>query len=833
MAEAFKTPLDNPSDTEPPEYHGPDRLFEQVQDEQSITVPEDLQEKKTHLKKVMETCRDMYFSDEQSARDYQVRVTRRNNNYFRNLQNTYWSETAHDWRTFDQVPEGYEDEIDDASNQAFVNIYKSYGEIIIAALSSQIPSTRFLPEDADNADDILTAKAYNKIADLIRKNNKAKLMLIRCLSILYNEPYVAVHNYAKRSKKFGTFRKPIYGTVKRTYRNFYCPNCYTELGKEEGEPEVVDDNYEAQSNFDETGPPSVCPQCGSAASTFTDSKEELNKTTIGYNDAAKLRIVQEAYGQTNVRFPAFVRKQEDMPYIALEYEQPISLVESVYPELAGGITGTISDTGGQNIWARTNQDYNGSVPDGVCTVSQVWFRPWALNKYGLQSPGFDVDNIPEELKTALKEFPTGCRCVFINDELAEVHEEDLDEHWTVSVNPLFDTLSGDAIGTAVIPIQDIKNDMTNLTKDTVEHGIPETFADSEVVNFQNYGSIEAKPGMIYPAQRPANSSMSDAFFQTRTAQLQPEVVEFNNRQDRDGQFISGALPSIFGGNIQGGGGTAYEYSQSRAQALQRLQTTWQIVCHMWSEMELKSINEYVSEVDYDERFSQKSGNSYVNVWIKQIELKGKVADVESESAEYFPISWAEKKAIIDKFLELNNEYINSILSNPNNVGVISRSYGLGELYIPGDDDRNKQLAEISEMLQSGEGVDTKAIDPAMVQQMLPTVKPEVEIDNHQIHIEVAKGWAVSEGGLYAKLNNQLGYLNVIMHIQAHDQAMMQKAVSDATKQQQVQMKIQQSQMMMQPPPGMPPQGGPPQGGPPPVQPPPQGPPQEGPPSPPM
>jgi hypothetical protein len=224
---------------------------------------------------------------------------------------------------------------------------------------------------------------------------------------------------------------------------------------------------------------------------------------------------------------------------------------------------------------------------------------------------------------------------------------------------------------------------------------------------------------------------------------------------------------------------------------------------VWSDMELKSINEYVKELDYDERFSQKSGNSYVNIWIKQIELKGKVADVEPESAEYFPVSWAEKKAILDKFMELNNEYINTILSNPNNVGLLSRAYGLGELYIPGDDDRNKQLAEISEMLQSGEGIDPQQIDPNMVMQMLPTIKPEVEIDNHIIHIDVAKAWCVSEGGLYAKLNNPLGYLNNVMHIEAHDKAMMQKAVSDAQKQMQVQM------MSQQPPPPL--QGQLPQG----------------------
>jgi hypothetical protein len=795
----------------------------------SGTEPElDEATKKEHIKKVLETIRTSYFSDEEFVRDFQVRMTRRNNNYFRNIQNTYWSEIAHDWQSFSAPPEGYEgdaSELSDLANQTFVNIYKAYGEIIIAALSSQIPSTRFLPEDADNADDILTAKAYNKIADLIRKNNRAKMLLIRCLTILYNEPYVAIYNYSRRSKKYGTFRKPIEGIVKRSFTNFYCATCNSKLHSETEPSEVVDESYAPQGAFNFNGPSLACPECGTNGPTMQDSQEEVAEAVIGYDEAAKLRIIQEVYGQTNVRFPAFCRKQEDIPYLALEYEQSIPLVESVYPELAGKITGIVADDGNNNLWARTNQDYNGQSPEGVCTVRQIWFRTWALNKYGLRE-----DDIPEELTTCLREFPKGIRAVFINDELAEAHEEDLDDHWTISVNPLFGELCGDAIGTAVIPIQDMKNDATNLTKETMEHGIAETFADSQVINFQTYGDKEIRPGMMYPAQRPANGSMGDSFYQTRTASLQPEVIEFNNRQDKDGQFISGALPSIFGGTLQGGGGTAYEYSQSRAQALQRLQTVWQIVCHTWSEMELRSINEYIANVDYDDRFSSKNGNSYVNVWIKQVELKGKVADIESESAEYFPISWAEKKAVIDKLMELNNEFVNGILSNPNNIGMISRSYGLGELYIPGDDDRNKQLAEISEMLQSGEGIDPAQIDPTQITQMLPTVKPEPKIDNHPIHMEVAKAWAVSEGGIYAKLNNALGYLNVVMHIEAHDMAMMQMAVEDARKQQQVQMMIQQG---MQPPP--PPEGTvtpppPPMGGPPPNQGPPQGPPPPSPPN---
>ena len=39
------------------------------------------------------------------------------------------------------------------------------------------------------------------------------------------------------------------------------------------------------------------------------------------------------------------------------------------------------------------------------------------------------------------------------------------------------------------------------------------------------------------------------------------------------------------------------------------------------------------------------------------------------------------------------------LTHPENASLIASLLGVPELYIPGDDDRNKQLREISELIQ--------------------------------------------------------------------------------------------------------------------------------------
>ena len=222
-----------------------------------------------------------------------------------------------------------------------------------------------------------------------------------------------------------------------------------------------------------------------------------------------------------------------------------------------------------------------------------------------------------------------------------------------------------------------------------------------------------------------------------------------------------------------GSNTAAQYSMSRAQSLQRLTIPWDCVCNLWADMELKSLKDFAKVLDYDERYVVAAGGSYKNVYIKQIQLKGNVACVEAESEGYFPMTFAQERDLLKELLTLNNPDINAVVMHPENRNVVGAYMGPTNLYIPGEEDRKKQLAEIAEMLKA---VPTMGMDGVTPMPPQP-IQPEALVDDDEIHLEVIKRWAISVEGQSYKRDNQPVYQTILMHGQMHkmniDMKMMQ------------------------------------------------------------
>jgi hypothetical protein len=97
--------------------------------------------------------------------------------------------------------------------------------------------------------------------------------------------------------------------------------------------------------------------------------------------------------------------------------------------------------------------------------------------------------------------------------------------------------------------------------------------------------------------------------------------------------------------------------------------------------------------------------------------------------------------------------------------MIASIIGVGELYIPGDDDRNKQLIEIAKLLR-------EQPFPVMPSEMNPrgivsSVPVQGDIDNHFIEAEICKAWLKSEVGLDSMQTNPDGRANVEAHFREH------------------------------------------------------------------
>lgn len=762
------------------------------------------------------------------ARERLIKKWRKQLCYWDNIQYIWWSDFALDWRTPDQIKEeDPQSDIDPALYAKIINIYRAYGEVIIAAMSSALPTVPFVPDDAENPDDIQTAKAYTKIGMLVQKHNYAELLFMKALFILYNQGVIFGYNENRASEKFGVYEKPIVQNHAVVTREYYCANCGYALGSEEisaspipqspeeagsEEPSPmdlpsptgpVDEPPVAQSlppMADQAMGTQACPQCGYDNMPESDDFEEMVPRIAGYAKTPKNRECLEVYGPLNVKVAPWATKKEDLPYLILETEEHYAKLQDIYPDIAERIQPLI-DMESMDRAMRTSVALKGDVSTDLCTCRRVWLQPWSYNVLGMAGHKDEI----EELRSL---YPNGVYCVVINKDLVvEGIPDVMEDHWTITEHPLSENLHAESVGSSVMPIQDMTNEGWNLTLEGIEFGIPELYADPDVLDFDAYGKSEARPGQVSPAKAPAGRSLGEGFFEAKTSSISQEIDKFLNRLERVGQFISGALPTVFGGSITGGSGTAKEYEMSRAQALQRLQITWKIVKIWWARMLSKAVRSYAINMLEDEKYVEKRGSTYVNVWIRHIHMTGSVGEVEPDVNESFPISWAQKRDMILQLFQGGNEDVMNVLRHPENAGLIALIIGVPELYIPGDDDRNKQLVEIGELIlseptqtmppmapqappQEGMGpVGPPAPPPAPgappeqgmgMPMMTSSVPIDESLDNHEIEMITCQAWLKSEIGLQYKKENPGAYMNVLLHMQEH-QRLVQMAEAQAAE----------------------------------------------------
>jgi hypothetical protein len=437
-------------------------------------------------------------------------------------------------------------------------------------------------------------------------------------------------------------------------------------------------------------------------------------------------------------------------------------------------------------WGRLNPQYRGEYPINVVTINQAWIRPGKFNFLSEK----------EDIKKLKKLYPKGVKVTFVNETFACAEAQCLDDYWTLTENPLADYLHFDPPAETLVDAQEITNDLISLIIQTIEHGIGQTFADPAVLNFNAYQQTPTTPGGVFPATPKSGKSLNDAFHELRTATLSQEVMPFSSQVQSMVQFASGALPSIFGGQLEGAGGdTASGYSMSRAQALQRLQNTWKLFTITWKNMFGKIIPIYIKLIKEDERDVQKTKDGgFINVFIRKADTEGKIGKVELEANENLPLTWTQKKDLLFTLLQATNPQIMSILNAPENLPLIHEALGLSDFVVPGEDDVIKQNDEIRLLLNSEpifEPPDPMMVEEALAAGMPPPAEeemPSVEIDpindNHAIQFDVCRRWIISEEGRQTKLDNPEGYKNVLLHGRMHFMEIQK-------------LQMQQAQMQMQ------------------------------------
>jgi len=712
---------------------------------------------------------DHFDKEDRQIRERQIRTWRRLKLFWEGFQKAWYSEVAHDWRIWDEV------QTDDTQQSYYdkpINVFRAYLESIIAALSVTVPPIKCYPDDADSNLDLATAKAGDKIAELIYRHNNVSLLWLHALFIYCTEGMVAAYTYPKSDEDFGTYAEDEKEETEEQHQLTTCPQCgyeiddtvnheLGELHENEQEQNQEDEFTTVLKREPEDFEPEMCPSCNKVINPTVSNESFFVTRIVGTTHKPKTRIMMDCFGGLYVKIPIYARKQEDCPYLILSYEthyaNAIEKFEHLHGKFGGDeakkLAASVGPKDPYEQWGRLSPQYQGAYPTNNVTIRNAWLRPAAFNV--LQ----DEDNI----KKLKKLYPNGAKVTLVNDEFGDAYNERLDDAWTLTYNPLSDYLHHDPLGLLLVSIQEITNDLISLTLQTVEHGIGQTFADPGVLNFNAYRQMESVPGGIYEAVPKTGKTLSDGFHEVKTANLSPEVMPFASNIQSLAQLVSGALPSLFGGQLQGSE-TASQYAMSRSQALQRLQNTWKIFTIWWKEIFGKVIPAFIQEVKEDERDVQRDNDgNFINVFIRKAELEGKIGKVELEANENLPLTWSQQKDVVMQLLTAATPEILAIIGSPENLPIIRQAIGLTDFYVPGEDDRNHQYDEIKLLLDS-EPL-PNPMDP--MNPEMPSVDVDPIFENHAIEFEIVRKWAVSLAGQQAKTENEAGYRNVLLHGKLH------------------------------------------------------------------
>src|SRR6185503_8486670 len=302
---------------------------------------------------------DDFENEDQTVRERQIRDWKRMELLWYGFTNFYWDYVAHDWRTFGS-------DVDDNQGAYYdknINVFRAFGETIIAALSATVPPIKCIPDDADNVNDLLTAKSGSKIAELVYNHVDAPLLWVRALFTYYLQGLVAAYNWTDENKTYGEvdIREEHDELVDGTQS--ICPSCGMTLM--ENEKTASSEMSAVESDEYDPGDEDVvlhdllnndkilCPQC--QVEVDPDIKEDKIVVTriTGVTRQPKSRQRIEINGGLYIKVPNWARSQSDCPYISYNYETHYSTIFEEYPE----IMDTFKDINGKITSSDGNQLY--------------------------------------------------------------------------------------------------------------------------------------------------------------------------------------------------------------------------------------------------------------------------------------------------------------------------------------------------------------------------------------------------------------------------------------------------------------------------------------------
>lgn len=627
-----------------------------------------------------------------------------------------------------------------------INVYSRDHDVIVSALSSEVPKVRFFPHRTSEATDVTAADAANSYKYYFSSANCLESKLGEIASSFFTDGVAVCFTRSVQSPEFG---------------------------------------YIDSSDIDPVIP---------------ETEGETTPVLSG-SSVARIRSVVEIFDALGAKLPTSVKHQKNMPYIGLFWEEDESTSKATFPWIAPKIK-----AGGAGIaeleldrTARLNVQMNMGVgyTTGDTIERQVtrvmWFiRPTMFTEFS--GSGERGDILQQQL---IGKFPDGVLVEWAGTELAQATAVNLDKHLCVLHSNPGSGQNRRSLGHSSISLQDRLNRLSDLQMDYFTRTVPNRYYDSEAFDMQMMAQQANVPGASLPFLRQPNAPVSELIFTDPALQANPQMLEFIDKlEGQYSQDMTGALPSLFGGASDTN--TFSNALLQRNQALQR--QSWP-----WGQMKRGVVCMTKQAVQQE----AENGNDSISDTVKGVgRIQVEVSDLRGnvlcypEGDSNIPESWAQRQGLFLQAVEqagAQNPFYAQLLAVPANSRVVKDAIGLSELEVPGAASTEKQQAEFDILKKTGpvpnpqlqqiqeqieQGVQHAASDPqaaAMLRQLqqaaqsLPPMVSTVPVmqdasEEHPIEAAACQQWLVSpEGRTYKNGSEEqrAGWANVHTHWQEH------------------------------------------------------------------
>lgn len=563
------------------------------------------------------------------------------------------------------------------------NVYGAKGDIIVAALSREIPKMEFFPANPEYGPDIVAAEEAENFKSIWSRNNNLHALLVDCARIFWNEDRVVLWTrYELNGQKYGFEGETPTPTVPQDESN---PDAANEATGQEGQ----EDFTMQETSLLQEGDGSMEDMLGDFGQVKTNIRKPLG------------REITTAHGKLDSKVPIAVDEICQMQFLQLYFDLDVAIVKATFPWIASKIKPGSDGTSEVELdrIARENvrQAVLGAYVTGDslkrhCVVKYSWIRPSM----------FQDDSVADEYRAELLEaFPNGCLLAKAGSEFAFARNESMDDHLVVGHPSSGKGQNRRSMGASLISIQKRINDWVDLLDDFFKRTVPKKWMNSEAFDMEALKTQPNTPGSIGPfTPQPGLTTESQYIMVEPTPQPQTSLADFIKWFITSlSEEISGALPSLFGAstNTDTVGGIAIQ----RDQALQRIGCPWNNIQDMFAEAARQAV---VAAADCRDgkKFTQTIPGQG-NVTVNTANLVGGNVLCYAESNPAFPESWAQREqklmALIDG--SANNPSIQAWLFSPSNLPALADGIRMKAFKVPGASSVAKQKMEFEILLRSG------------------------------------------------------------------------------------------------------------------------------------